>query len=301
MFIDKLSEFTIRRHANAKSCQKGEAYYEAGAVLNIIQRGNILQAEVEGNQAKLHCVKLHFNRNGLATVSCTCNSISQEWCKHIVATMLVCLRQPEKILQRPTLTQMLDSLDRVETQKLLQELVAENPQIIETIDRYVSWMVNPTPTKQPISSYSTIDVVPFQRQVRQILADALNYCQDCNDRDLITEELLSLVHSAIELSERGEGHNAIALLEAITSTCVIEWNIITNYTIGHEKINEALNNAWCEAILSTALTPAEKVDIQVNLKIWQDQWNVDFSKSLAALDQNWADRIKSRSVDDSVD
>ena len=33
MFIPKISEFTIRRYANAKSFQRGEAYYEAGAVL----------------------------------------------------------------------------------------------------------------------------------------------------------------------------------------------------------------------------------------------------------------------------
>jgi uncharacterized Zn finger protein len=41
MSIPTISEFTIRRHANAKSFQRGEAYYESGAVNTVTQRGQL--------------------------------------------------------------------------------------------------------------------------------------------------------------------------------------------------------------------------------------------------------------------
>jgi uncharacterized Zn finger protein len=290
MFISKLSEFTIRRHAHAKSCQKGEIYYQAGAVINIIQRGNILQAEVQGHEAKPYHVNLNFDDDGLTNVSCTCVYNLEGWCKHIVATMLVCIRQPEAISQHPSLATLLAGLNLSQTQRLLADLVAEDPALIEKIAQYVGWMSNPIAEEKQILTYSTIDIAPFQRQVCQILEDAVIYWEQGYDQeDPITDELLSLVQAAIEFAERGEGHNAIALLEVITSTCVRYWNHVANYGAESGKIIPALNEAWCESILSTELTPAEKVDLQINIETWQDDWNTDFAMSLEALRQGWDD------------
>jgi uncharacterized Zn finger protein len=93
----------------------------------------------------------------------------------------------------------------------------------------------------------------------------------------------------MEFSERGEGRNAIALLAAITSTCVANWHDVSTYASEQAHIVQALNQAWCEAILSTELTPEEKVDLQINLATWQDSWRTDFGLSLAALHQDTVD------------
>jgi uncharacterized Zn finger protein len=53
------------------------------------------------------------------------------------------------------------------------------------------------------------------------------------------------------------------------------------------RIAQELNLAWCEIILSTTLTPEERVDLQVELETWQDEWDADFSLSLEALHQDW--------------
>ncbi|MEH1873035.1 SWIM zinc finger family protein [Nostoc sp.] len=289
MSIPQISEFTIRRHANAKSFQRGEAYYEAGAVNTVTQRGDLLQADVVGSEAKPNHVNLSFDSSGLTSVNCTCAYNFDGWCKHIVATMLVCARNPENIEQRPTLEELLNRLDYIETQRLLQELVTEHPPLIEAIDRHVSWMTNPATqqtTTKPLL-YITIDPAPFRRQVRQILKDTVRYFEEGCEEDPIGEELLSVVQTAVDFSERGEGENAIAILEAITSTCVENWDDVAEYGAENDQLIEELNNAWCEAILSAELTPEEKVDIQINLEAWQDEWNVDFSMIMEALRQGW--------------
>ncbi|MHC5767863.1 MAG: SWIM zinc finger family protein [Nostoc sp.] len=289
MSIPQISEFTIRRHANAKSFQRGEAYYEAGAVNAVIQRGHLVQAEVTGTEARPYHVNLSFDSSGLTSVNCTCAYNFEGWCKHIVATMLVCARNSENIEQRPTLEQLLNRLDIIQTQRLLQELVAEYPPLIEAIDRHVSWMTNPADNQTTIKFVrrSTLDPAPFRRQVRQILKDTVRYFEEGYEEDPIGEDLLSVVQTAVDFSERGEGENAIAILSAITSTCAENWDDVAEYGAENDEVVWELNNAWCEAILSTELTPEEKVDIQINLEAWQDEWNVDFGLVMEALRQGW--------------
>ncbi|MFN6563585.1 MAG: SWIM zinc finger domain-containing protein [Nostoc sp. ChiSLP01] len=289
MSIPQISEFTIRRHANAKSFQRGEAYYQAGAVNAITQRGGVLQADVVGTEARPYHVSLNFDSSGLTSVNCTCAYNFDGWCKHIVATMLVCARHSEHIEQRPTLEELLDRLDPVQTQRLLQDLVAEYPRLIEAIDRRVSWMIAPVAQEKSIKRVrrSTIDPAPFRREVRQILRGAVQYFEEGYEEDPIAEELLSLVQIAVDFSERGEAENAIAILEAITCTCVENWHDVAEYGAENDEIVQELNQAWCEAILSAELTPDEKVDIQINLEAWQDEWNADFGLIMEALRQGW--------------
>ncbi|WP_445632112.1 SWIM zinc finger family protein [Nostoc sp. DSM 114167] len=289
MSIPQISEFTIRRHANAKSFQRGEAYYNAGAVHTVIQRGHRLQADVLGTEARPYHVNLNFDSSGLTSVKCTCAYDYEGWCKHIVATMLVCARNSENIEQRPTLEELLNRLNYIETQRLLQELVAEYPPLIEAIDRHVSWMTNLADNQTTIKSVrrSTIDPAAFRRQVRQILKDTVRYFEEGYEEDPIGEDLLSVVQTAVDFSERGEGENAIAILSAITSTCVENWDDVAEYGAENDEVVGELNNAWCEAILSTELTPEEKVDIQINLEAWQDEWNADFGLVMEALRQGW--------------
>ncbi|WP_413171338.1 SWIM zinc finger family protein [Anabaena azotica] len=288
MSISLFSEFTIRRHANAKSFQKGEAYYDVGAVISVTQRGKkMFQAEVEGSEAKIYHVNINLNDDGLTLGRCTCPYHLEGWCKHIVATMLVCVRQPEIIEHRPSLEELLNRLDHIQTQKLLRELVAEHPQILEAIDQQVSWMTNPISVGKPAKSEITIDIVPFCQQVRQILRDGVRDLEYGCEEDPITEDLLKLVNIAVDYCERGEGHNAIAILAAITATCVEKWDEVAEYGAENHEIVQELNYAWSEAILSTELNPEEKVDIQVNLETWQNEWNADFSMSLEALYQDW--------------
>ncbi|MEH1919048.1 SWIM zinc finger family protein [Nostoc sp.] len=289
MSIPQISEFTIRRHANAKSFQRGEAYYNAGAVNAVIQRGHLLQADVVGTEARPYHVNLNFDSSGLTSVKCTCAYDYEGWCKHIVATMLVCARNSENIEQRPTLEELLNRLDRIETQRLLQELVAEYPPLIEAIDRHVSWMTNPADNQTAIKLVrrNTLDPAPFRRQVRQILKDTVRYFEEGYEDDPIGEDLLSVVQTAVDFSERGEGENAIAILSAITSTCAENWDDVAEYGAENDEVVSELNNAWCEAILIAELTPEEKVDIQINLEAWQDEWNADFGLVMEALRQGW--------------
>ncbi|MBE9170017.1 SWIM zinc finger domain-containing protein [Pleurocapsales cyanobacterium LEGE 06147] len=289
MTIPQLSEATLRSYANPKSFQRGEDYYQQGAVESLTQRGQLLLATVEGNEIYPYHVSVQFEGDEITSANCTCAYSFDGWCKHIIATLLTCLRQPARIEERPTLEQLLDRLNEVQTQQLLQELVAEYPDLLETIDRLVNRLavsLAPPQSSQPPRQI-TIDTAPYRSQVRRILRDAVRYLEEGWEEDPVPEELYDLIGEAQILAEQGDGNNAFAVLEAITGTCAENWDEVEEYGAENDEVAQTLNEIWTEAILVAELTPTEKVDLQTNLESWQDEWNADFAMSLEALRQGW--------------
>ncbi|MBO3462810.1 SWIM zinc finger domain-containing protein [Aetokthonos hydrillicola Thurmond2011] len=192
--------------------------------------------------------------------------------------------------QRPSLEEQLACLDRSQTQKLLENLVAKHPELIEDIDLEISLISNSALTKKTsnFANNSSIDTTPFKRQVRQILRDAVRFWEEGCEDDPLSEELLNIIQVAVDFSERGDTNNAIAILEVITSTCVEYWDDVADYGAENEEIVQDLNEAWCEAILSDEPTQEEKVDLKVSLERWQQEWDADFGLALEALDQGWS-------------
>ncbi|MEG4989525.1 SWIM zinc finger domain-containing protein [Microcoleus sp. BR0-C5] len=294
MPIPKLSEATIQHNTSATSLKRGETYYLAGNVTSAVLRGNIVQAIVEGSALQPYRITINFDDANVASSNCTCAYDRFGWCKHIVATLLLCLRQPQIIEQRPTLEQLLDRLNDVQTQQLIQDLVEKEPSLIDPIERYVNLIAIPTPPQQPTKAprRTSINPAPFRQQVRQILRNAVRYFDDgWGEEDPITEELLDVIQQAQELIAEGDGNNALVILQAITAACVEDWDDVEEYGAESSDIANALDEAWTEAILTAELTAEEEIDLQVMLEAWQDEWDCDFTMSLKALRQGWDDPL----------
>lgn len=289
MTIPQLNEAIIRTHANAKSRERGENYYRQGYVTTLTQRGNTINAEVEGSESQSYRVSLNFSDRDFTSATCTCPYDFDGYCKHIVAAMLACLRQPARIEQRPTLEQLLDRINEIQTQQLIQELVARQPELIDTIERYVNRIALRAPqakTSEP-QRRPTIDPNPFRSQVRRIIRDAVRYLEEGWEDDPITDEIFALIQEAQMFIEQGDANNALAILQAITEACSENWNDVEEYGADNYEIAQALNCTWSEAILCAELSSEEKIDLQSNLELWQDEWNVSFSMSIEALRQGW--------------
>jgi uncharacterized Zn finger protein len=289
MTIPKLNEATIRTYANGKSRQRGEEYYRQGYVNSLTQRGNTLYAEVEGSDIQSYRVSLNFSDRDFTSATCTCPYNFDGYCKHIVAAMLVCMRQPDRIEERPTLEQLLDRLNDIQTQQLIQELVAKQPELIDPIERYVNRIALSTPqikTENP-QRHNTIDPTPFRSQVYRILRDGLRYLEEGWEEDPITDEIVALILEAQIFIERGDANNALVILQAIAEACSENWDLVEEYGADNYEIVEALNCAFCEAILCAELSDRERRDLEGNLELWQNEWDASFSMSLEALRQGW--------------
>src|SRR5262245_53315726 len=95
-----LTKDDILRNTNRQSYVRGEEYYETGAVDSIVQRGNTVTAEVLGGSGD-YIVSVTFQENGEIYADCDCPYEYGGWCKHIVAVLLTCLHDPQKLDEEP--------------------------------------------------------------------------------------------------------------------------------------------------------------------------------------------------------
>ncbi|GAB4203300.1 MAG: hypothetical protein Fur006_57520 [Coleofasciculaceae cyanobacterium] len=184
--------------------------------------------------------------------------------------------------------QLLDRLDWVQTQRLVQELVAQEPELIDRIDRFVTHITQPTPQSVPkIKRHTTVDPQPYRHQVKRLMRDALNYWEEGWEDDPIENELPDILAQAEAFTEQGDGNNALVILDAITQACAEDWDEIADYGGDGERLISLLDPVWAEAILCAEFQLGKEVDLQVNLEEWQDCFGGSFDISAAALRQGW--------------
>ena len=95
MALPKLTMSDVRQLASAQSFERGEGYCASGAVLEPQQQGNTLTARVRGSEYEPYRVTITLEPAGIAHTRCTC---PYDWggiCKHIVATLLTWVREPD--------------------------------------------------------------------------------------------------------------------------------------------------------------------------------------------------------------
>jgi uncharacterized Zn finger protein len=132
-----ITEGMIQHYASEDSFHRGMECYIQGAVLSLTRRGSRLMAEVQGSQYEPYLVRLSAATGDLAEAECGC---PYEWdgiCKHIVATLLTCIHDPDRVEERPTIETLLAPLDRHELQTIQLKLSERRPDLLDLMEKLV--------------------------------------------------------------------------------------------------------------------------------------------------------------------
>uniref|UniRef100_B8HQN2 Zinc finger SWIM domain protein n=1 Tax=Cyanothece sp. (strain PCC 7425 / ATCC 29141) TaxID=395961 RepID=B8HQN2_CYAP4 len=284
------SEATLRSHATPSSFERGEDYYQGGAVIEVIKRDHLIQARVEGNELEPYTVTLECDRGGIRQAYCSCPYGFEGWCKHIVATGLVCLRRPQQVEERPPLAELLSDLNLHQARQLIEQLVQRHPELHHEVDRLILKLnaVQPSPPSKP-QRQTSVNPAPFCMQTRQLLRETREHWEWGGEDNPLRDQLPDLVAEAEAFSRAGDGANAIVILAAITETCATEWDELADLGGNGEDVVSLLDPAWAAAILNTELSSQETIDTQVQLEEWGAVFSQDFAISTEALRQGWDD------------
>ena len=201
MSIPSFTEAILRQHVSDKSFRRGKDYYHQGAVTALILRSNELQADVEGNEYEPYQVRVHFDAGGITSAECSCPYDWGGWCKHIVATLLMCLDQPETVQERPALAEVLNSLERDQLQDLLLKLAARDPGLAAAIDHELSLRQTAAAPSKTASRRTAIDPQPVQQQVHSILhsPDRMRSSAGYRQVGSVVDEVSSLLESSADV------------------------------------------------------------------------------------------------------
>ena len=293
------TEAIIRQFATAESFRRGKEYYERGAIISIIRRGNVLQAKVEGSQYEPYQVRVTFDAAGIAEADCTCPYDWGGWCKHIVATLLAALNEPEQIEEHPPVTEMLARLNRDQLQALVLKLVEHHPYLTDWIEGQVATMQR-TPaeaamgTSPPHQRQTPIDTAAIRRQIRYALRSltGMRNSEAYWHVGEVVDEVRQVLDQGWAFIKAGDGRNALAILEALTEEYVADWTILDDSDGEASGFFQDLGPAWTEAILTADLTSEERKAWARKLAQWQrklDAYGLDdvFAAAQAAAEQGW--------------
>ena len=296
MPVLKISESLIRQNASDKSFERGKEYARSHSVSDLFWRDQVLHSSVAGNE--YYRVSIGFNDQSVQSADCSCPYDFGGWCKHIVATLFVGIEQPN-IEERPSLTQMLSQLDLEQTRKLIHNLVAESPDLANSIDLQVSLLAgnknsvsksSQSQSSQTSSQRVKIDRAPFRRNVRSEIREALrfieeDYCEEDPFIDVIDEE----IKKATGFLDAGDSFRAFVMLYATAEELATHRNDIDDYSDGFSDLVGSLDRAIAEAILWTDFSVEEREKWASEIEGTQDILGEELEQSLTAFSQGWDD------------
>ncbi len=300
-----LTETTMMQYVSEESFTRGREYYRQGVVLSLVKRGMTLWGDVQDKELLPYIVRYVFNSDGVITATCTCPSDESEWCKHIIATGLAAIHQPEKIEERPTIKALLSDLNSEQLQKILVKLIEREPHLMEVIEVVaieaqldllglnLSVAQASSSPKTP-SQAAQVDAEAVHRQVRAIMhsLDHLRPSEAYWNTGGIINAVDHLLDQAWKLIEADDGRPALKLLAAITEEYVSNWTELDDSDGELSGFFDQLGSAWTEALLSADLSNEERRSWAAQLETWQNDisdYGVDdaFTAACQAALQGW--------------
>jgi len=296
-----LTEATVRRLARSQSYDRGENYYQQGAVLDVTRRGETLRAEVEGSQYEPYQVTIELGDAGVVDTKCSCPYNHGGICKHRVAVLLTYLRDPETVTTHPLVSELLADCDRDTLHDVLVDLLADRPGLADDVEQRLAEQgvtgATEDETEPPVSQ-PPLDPEQVRRRVRDLLdlSQGSAVSDPRADMERRVDDLSDLVDDTRTLVEAGDGDTALDVLEAIGEELLDEeWLRLSHDDSGaiFECLDE-LGGACTEAVLMADLTRDEREAWAAQLDTWADELasytrEPPFRVAAAAADRGWDD------------
>lgn len=305
-----LTESTIRELARSKSYDRGQSYYERGAVSNVVRRGETIRAEVEGSQYQPYTVTIEFDDADVSRTECSCPYDHGGICKHRVAVLLTCLREPDDVRPRPPLSERLGDADRETLEALLVDLAEDRPEVAD-------WIETRLETRTVAEEAATETSVSMNLEsIRRQAEHALPKPGQRGHNDAYAEaqrmagELDELLERARLALETGDGETAIDVLETITEVLVENrWPGLLPHDVPElfETIDD-LGELFIEAVLTADLDESERTDWEHQLREWDSETPIQHFVGRPVLDsaadaamEGWDDDAVQRAMEGEFD
>jgi uncharacterized Zn finger protein len=294
MFTLPLTEAIVRQHATGESLQRGQQYGRAGEVLGLVQRGAVLEGEVQGSAATPYHIRCARLPDGTWQATCTCPYEYGGWCKHIVAACLTALRMPDKVTEQSTLPDQLAALTHAQLLTLVVRLAEADPALAETIAgqiQQVATTASPgTPAATIAPRHPPPDLAIIRRQVQAAKPTYNRY--GYGQGGVALNALQPVLDRARDDIAADDGATALAVLEALTDPFVANFETFIEFDEEGESMDalRAVGAVWTDAIVAARLNDAERADWAAKLADWQSavrEYDDAFVAAIMAAQQGW--------------
>ena len=300
------TEADVRAGANDQSFQRGSSYQRSSAVHDLVRRGNLLTARVQGSEYAPYEIAVSLLDDGsIADATCTCPYDWGGYCKHIVAVLLTVL-QGDRITIKPELDALLADLTEAQLRRVIRAVAEDQPAFAAAIEQEVEWLktipVAETASSAPAAHAIAFDLAAIRREIGKDIrqAGATGGGSGYSERYWDDEEAGLIYPDAILGPHRQLAERLLAAGDAAAATDVItamieawgggiagldEWIVENNEDMFSETALE-LGVLLAEALLSQDFSSDQRAQWLARVEDWgEDLINLDVVET--ALDQWW--------------
>jgi uncharacterized Zn finger protein len=127
--IPHLTESDIRNWTDAVYYQRGQKYYEQGAIYDGRKQGMTLKSKCSGSQAPFYRQEVLFNSRGIESAECSCPIGEGGHCKHTVALLLSWVNNPDSFQESESLDAVLEKRSKTELIAIIKEMLEQDPDL----------------------------------------------------------------------------------------------------------------------------------------------------------------------------
>ena len=301
----QFTESDISAGASSQSFQRGSSYYRDGAVLELVQRGDVLSALVEGSSYDPYEVRVTLASDGrLASAMCSCPYDFGGYCKHVVAVLLAALHRGETVTVKPPLEVQLAGLSEAKLRRVILALAADQPGLVEVVEKEINWLTTmpagETSGVAPAAPLIAVDLAAIRREMRKDFdrinsvggGDYSRHYWDYDEAGQFSPDDVLEPHRtlALRLLDAGDAAAATDVICAMIDEWgegtdgLDEWIIEGNEDVLSEAAQE-LDTLLAEALLSQDLSEEQRDWWLERISDWEDLSQFEIAAS--ALEQWW--------------
>jgi len=127
--IPRLTKSDIRNWTDDVYFQRGQKYYEQGAIYDQKQQGMTLKSKCSGSQAPFYRQEIVFDNKGIKSAECSCPVGDGGHCKHAVALLLTWVNAPDSFQEVEAMDSILERHSKPELIALVKQMLEQEPDL----------------------------------------------------------------------------------------------------------------------------------------------------------------------------
>jgi len=292
-----ITEAAVRELARPQSYDRGENYYDEGAIVEVVWRGETLRGTVEGSQYEPYQVRIDFDETGVLDTACSCPYDHGGICKHRVATLLTYIRGPSEIDQRPPVAELVEEADPEDLRDILISLVESHPKLAYRVESQLETVASEN-IGDDNDRTPDINRESIRQQVQYVLGPMDGQSAHAFDSyaaaETDVEKLRGLLDQAWTALDAGDGEAALDILEPLADELMDErWLALSHDdSNGVYEFFDEVDKAIAEALLTAAPSEEERANWEDRLRSWEQELgsythHPPYSVALEAAQRGW--------------
>lgn len=132
--IPRISKSIIAHWTDNAYFQRGQKYYEQGAIYEQRIQGMTIKSKCSGSQASFYRQEVLFDSKGIKSAECSCPVGDGGHCKHTVALLLTWVNDPNSFQEVEAIDTILEKFSKPELISLIKQIIEQEPDLESLVE-----------------------------------------------------------------------------------------------------------------------------------------------------------------------